>query len=380
MFNNVAIIHDWLVDSGGAEKVVAAFLEIFPDADLFTTVCYMDQTQLDELGYKKIVNTSFIQKLPFAKRRYRSYFPLMPFAVEQFDLSSYDLIISSSSSVAKGVITSPDNKHICYCHSPMRYAWDMQAQYLKESGLDKGISSLLARFFLAMARTWDVRSSFGVDQFVANSEFIAHRIRKCYRRESTVIHPPVDTDAFYCNEDRADYYVTCCRLVPYKRVDIIVEAFNNMPDKKLIVIGSGPELGRLKAMANNNVHIAGRLPFEQLKDHMARAKAFVYAAEEDFGIVLVEALASGAPVVAYQRGGAAEIVQHGKTGLHFPTQTADAIVHSISSFEKEGVEYNALQISESAERFSKAKFIANFSQLAGHRPPIQAHIKQGEAV
>ncbi|AMO66992.1 glycosyltransferase family 4 protein [Zhongshania aliphaticivorans] len=378
MFSNVAIIHDWLVDSGGAEKVVAAFLDIFPDADLYTTVCYMNDTQLAELGYGKPVNTSFIQKLPLAKRYYRTYFPLMPFAVEQFDLSKYDLIISSSSSVAKGVITSPDNLHICYCHSPMRYAWDMQGQYLRDSGLEKGLTSLLARFFLAMARTWDVRSSFGVDKFVANSHFIAHRINKCYRRESAVIHPPVDTHSFSLAPEKSDYYVVCCRLVPYKRVDLIVEAFNRMPDKKLIVIGGGPELQKITAMAKSNITVAGRLAFSQLKEHLARSKAFVYAAEEDFGIVLVEALASGAPVIAYSRGGASEIVEHGKTGIHFHSQRAEAIIEAISLFEREGIEYSPSEIKESAERFSKENFVTKFNQFLSVSKEKEIAVTEGE--
>jgi len=379
MFSNIAIIHDWLVDSGGAEKVVAAFLEIFPDADLYTTVCYMNDTQLAELGYGKPVNTSFIQKLPFAKRYYRTYFPLMPFAVEQFDLSKYDLIISSSSSVAKGVITSPDNLHICYCHSPMRYAWDMQGQYLRDSGLEKGLKSLFARFFLAMARTWDVRSSFGVDKFVANSHFISHRINKCYRRESAVIHPPVDTNSFSLAPEKSDYYVVCCRLVPYKRVDLIVEAFNRMPDKKLIVIGGGPELQKITAMAKSNVTVAGRLAFSQLKEHLARSKAFVYAAEEDFGIVLVEALASGVPVIAYSKGGASEIVEHGKTGIHFHSQRAEAIIEAISIFEREGIEYSPNEIKESAERFSKENFVTKFDQFLSSCKEKEVAVIEGEA-
>ncbi len=238
----VAVVHDWLVTYAGAERVLEQMLQVLPEADLFSLIDFVPDDERGFLGGRP-VRTSFLQRLPWARTRYRSYLPLMPLAIEQFDLSSYDLIVSSSYAVAKGVLTGPDQLHLCMCYSPMRYAWDLQHQYLRESGLDRGLKSMLARRLLHRIRNWDARTGAGVDEFMAISRFVARRIRKVYRRESTVIYPPVDTDAFApdWNQGREPFYLTASRMVPYKRIDLIAEAFAGMPDRTLVIIGDGPD-------------------------------------------------------------------------------------------------------------------------------------------
>lgn len=261
----VAIVCDWLVTYAGAEKVLEQILNIFPEADIFALVDFLDEDNRSFIKNKKVV-TSFIQKLPKAKIKYRNYLPLMPLAIEQLDVTTYDLVISSSHCVAKGVITGPNQIHISYVHSPIRYAWDLQHQYLKESGLIKGVKGKIAKAILHYMRMWDVRTANGVDFFIANSEFIAKRIKKCYRREAAVIYPPVDVEAFKMREEKEDFYLTASRMVPYKKMDLIVEAFSRMPDKKLVVIGDGPDFGKIKSKATNNITLLGYQPFGVLKD------------------------------------------------------------------------------------------------------------------
>ncbi|MDO9207317.1 MAG: glycosyltransferase family 4 protein, partial [Sulfuricurvum sp.] len=268
----IAIIHDWLTVYAGAEKTLEQILKLYPQADIFTIIDVLPEKNRPFLEEHNIT-TSFIQKLPFAQSKYRNYLPLMPLAVEQFDLSDYDLVISSSHAVAKGVITGPDQHHICLCYSPIRYAWDLQHQYLRESGLDSGVKGWIARYMLHKIRLWDSRTANGVDDFIAISHFIARRIWKVYRRESTVIYPPVDVEAFELYEKKEDFYLTASRMVPYKKIDLIVEAFSAMPDKKLIVIGDGPDFEKIKAKAGANVLLMGYQPFEVLRDTMQRAKA-----------------------------------------------------------------------------------------------------------
>lgn len=329
----VAIIHDWFVTYAGAERVVEQLLELYPEADLFSTVDFLPENQRDFIKGKKI-HTTFIQNLPGAKKHYRSYLPLMPLAIEQLDLSAYDLIISSSSCVSKGVITGPDQVHVSYVHSPIRYAWDLTHQYLTEANLNKGIKGWIAKVILHYMRMWDIRTANGVDYYIANSKFIAKRIKKVYGRDADVIYPPVDIDAFsYCKE-KDDYYLTASRLVPYKKVKLIVEAFNEMPDKKLVVIGDGPDFTKIKAIARENITLMGYQPFEVLKEKMQHAKAFVFAAEEDFGITPVEAQACGTPVIAYGRGGALETVKANETGLFFYKQDVDSIMKTVEQMER----------------------------------------------
>ena len=298
----VAIVHEWFVNYAGSEKVVEEILKVFPQADLFALVDFLADDERGFLGGRR-VRTSFIQRLPKARSAFRNYLPLMPLAVEQFDLSSYDLVISSNHAVAKGVITGPDQMHISYVYTPVRYAWDLQHQYLRESGLEKGLKAWIARLSLHYLRIWDSRTVHGVDTFLACSKYIARRIRKTYGRDSKVVYPPVDIARFMMRTDKENFYLTASRMVPYKRMPMIVEAFAAMPQRRLVVIGDGPELERVKALARDasNVTILGYQPTEVLADYMARARAFVFAAEEDFGITPVEAQACGTPVIAYGR-------------------------------------------------------------------------------
>lgn len=354
----IAIVHDWFVTYAGAEKVVEQMLDVFPEADLFSVVDHLGENR----GFikNKEVKTTFIQKLPFSKKKYRNYLPLMPLAIEQLDLSQYDVILSSSHAVAKGVLTGPDQIHISYVHSPIRYAWDLQHQYLRESKLDKGIKGLITKSILHKVRNWDYRTANGVDYFIGNSNFIGRRIWKVYRRESEVIYPPVDISAFTLHEQKEDFYLTASRMVPYKKIDLIVEAFANMPDKKLVVIGDGPDFEKVKAKAKGNIQILGYQSFEVLKDHMQRAKGFVFAAEEDFGITPVEAQACGTPVITYGKGGATETVldlNYDKpTGLFFKEQTVESIIEKINEFEKSYDKFTPSNCRENAIRFSPERF------------------------
>lgn len=359
----VAIVHDWLVVYAGAEKVLEQMLLLYPDADLYSVVDFLPPDQRSFLRGKH-VRTSFIQKLPFARGNFRHYLTLMPLAVEQFDLSRYDLILTSSYAVAKGVITGPDQLHVSYVHSPMRYAWDLQHQYLKETGLARGVKGGIARWMLHRMRMWDVRTANGVNSIVANSRYIARRIWKVYRRESAVIYPPVNTDAFELCESKGDYYLTASRMVPYKKMDLIVEAFSAMPDKKLIVIGDGPEFGKIRAKAESNVKLLGYQPPDALLRHMQKARAFVFAAEEDFGIAPVEAQSCGTPVIAFARGGVLESVRGldaaKPTGVFFHEQTAESIARAVLEFERSEplIQYRSCRAN--AMRFSAARFRERF--------------------
>jgi glycosyltransferase involved in cell wall biosynthesis len=352
----VAIIHDWLVVTGGAEKVLEEILALYPQAEIFTLVDYLPEQDRAWLGESK-VHTSFIHRLPFAKSKYRNYFPLFPMAIEQFDMSDFDLIISSSYAVAKGVITGPEQTHISYCHSPARYAWDLQAQYLKESNMERGLKSTIARYFLHKFRIWDTRTANGVDAFIANSRFIKKRIHKCYRREAEVINPPVKLTQFTMETSKQDFYLTASRMVPYKRIDLVVEAFTKMPDKKLKVIGEGPEFDKIQKIAegHHNIEILGFQSNAVLIDNMQQAKAFVFAAEEDFGIIPVEAQACGTPVIAYGKGGSLETVADGVSGLHFPEQTLSSIIDAIERFEASSP-FSPEQVRRHAENFSIDSF------------------------
>lgn len=361
----IAIIHDWLVVYNGAEKVLEELLKLYPDADLYSTVEYLEDKDRHFIQNKK-VQTTFIQKLPFSKRKYRNYLPLMPLAIEQLDLSKYDLIISSSHAVAKGVITGPDQLHISYVYSPIRYAWDLQHQYLKESGLDKGLKSWITRYILHKVRNWDYRTANGVDFFMSVSDFIGRRIWKTYRREAETVYPPVDVSAFTLRENKEDFYLTASRMVPYKKIDTIVEAFSLLPDKKLVVIGDGPDFKKIKAKAGSNVVIMGYQPFEVLKNHMQRAKGFIFAAEEDFGIVPLEAQACGTPVIAFGKGGSLETVRgYGEevnpTGVFFYEQSPEAIAEAVKQLEQTYI--NPIHCREHSLYFSNERFRSEFKQF-----------------
>ncbi|WP_269499584.1 glycosyltransferase family 4 protein [Castellaniella sp. S9] len=352
----ISLVHDWLISFAGAERVSADILRIWPDADLFSVVDFLsDSDRTHFLG--KYAKTTFIQRLLGAKHRHRLYLPLMPFAVEQLDLSGYDVVISSSHAVAKGILVGPDQLHICYCHSPIRYAWDMQHQYLRESRLDSGLKGILARWMLYRIRNWDHRTSNGVDFFISNSDYIGRRIQKVYRRDSTTIYPNVAVEDFPLVSEKSDFYLTASRLVPYKQIGLIVRSFAGMPDRKLVVIGDGPEYARIKAQAPANVTMMGYQSFEVLRDHMQRARAFIFAAEEDFGIVPVEAQACGTPVIAFGKGGALETVLDGVTGMFFREQSESAIQQTVSDFESNFVA-DPVRIRFHAEQFSSERFRA----------------------
>ncbi|WP_312909799.1 glycosyltransferase family 4 protein [Stutzerimonas nitrititolerans] len=355
----IAIVHDWLVTYAGAERVLAGLIETWPDADLFAVIDFLSDEDRASLGGKR-ATTTFIQQLPKAKTHYQKYLPLMPLAIEQLDMSAYDLVISSSHAVAKGVLTGPNQLHISYVHSPIRYAWDLQHQYLHEASLDRGIKAKLARMLLHYMRMWDQRTASGVDEFIANSHFIGRRINKSYRRESTVIYPPVDTRNFTLYAEKEDFYLTASRLVPYKRIPMIVEAFSRMPDKKLIVIGAGPEMDKARELASPNVTLMGYQNFAVLLHHMQRARAFVFAAEEDFGIAPIEAQACGTPVIAFGRGGVLETVRgvdHPEpTGVFYDEQTAESLIAAIGEFEAQAHHIFPDACRASAERFSTERF------------------------
>lgn len=356
----IAIVQDWLVEYGGAEKVLGELINLYPEADLFALYDFVPEDKRAFLHNKK-VNTSFLQKIPLAKKHYRSYLPLMPIAIEQFDFSEYDIIISVSSAVAKGIITGPDQLHIAYINSPIRYAWDLTHQYLKQTGHDQGLKGIITKLILHYIRMWDFRTSAGPDLMIGNSNFIVRRIDKVYRREAEVIYPPVDVNKLELCINKEDFYVTASRMVPYKKIDLIVEAFAMMPDKKLIVIGDGPEYDKIKAKAAPNVKLLGYQSDEVLKDHLSRAKAFVFAAEEDFGILPLEAQACGTPVIAFGKGGALETVKQDITGTFFYTQSADAIVEAVSKFDLTA-SFDAHEIRAHAEKFSIETFHKKISR------------------
>lgn len=357
----IAVIHDFLYCYAGAERVLEQILNVYPDADLFSLFDFLPASQRGFIQGKK-VHCSFIQRMPLARTKHRSYLPLMPLAIEQLDVSAYDVVISSSYVAAKGVITRPDQLHICYCHTPVRFAWDLQHQYLAETGLKHGLRSLLARMILHYIRSWDAQSANGVDVFATNSHFVSRRVEKIYRRHATPIYPPVDVDKFTLRAQKEDFYLTASRLVPYKRIDLIVDAFNRLPGRRLFVIGDGPEMKKIKARAGANVTLLGYQSFEVLRDYMQRARAFVFAAEEDFGIVPVEAQACGTPVIAFGRGGVTETVIPGRTGVLFPEQTAQSLVEAVREFEAEP-DWDPRLIRHNAQRFSAEHFRAQFESL-----------------
>jgi glycosyltransferase involved in cell wall biosynthesis len=358
----IAIVHEWLVTYAGSEKVLEVMLSMFPHADVFCLMDVMPEPSRAWLNGRR-VRTSYLQALPGVRHYHRKLLPLMPFAVEQFDVSGYDVVISNSHAVAKGVITGADQLHICYCYTPMRYAWDLQVQYLNEANLDVGLKSALARWTLHKCRMWDSRTANGVDHFVACSNYIARRIRKAYRRDSTVIYPGVAVDKFHLSHEKHDYYVTCSRVVPYKKINLIVEAFQKMPTRKLVVIGDGPQFAQLKALAGPNVTLLGSQPHEVLHGYLQRARAFIFAAEEDFGIAPIEAQACGTPVLAYGKGGACETVVHGVTGYHFSEQTPDAICSAVERFERTSHLFDPSSIRTHALQFSESRFRHEFGKL-----------------
>jgi glycosyltransferase involved in cell wall biosynthesis len=362
----VAIVQEWFTTIGGSEKVVQEIAGIYPEADLFSLVAIPDI--VEKLGLKNHkLQTSFIQKLPFAKTKWRVYLSLFPFAIEQFDLSAYDLIISSSHSVAKGVLTNSNQLHICYCHSPMRYIWDLHHQYLKESGLDSGIKGFIAKYLLHRMRVWDIISTGRVDHFISNSNYIGKRIKKVYGRESVTIYPNVSTHDFLLETNKDDFYFTCSRMVPYKKIDLIVKAFAEMPEKKLIVIGDGPDMKKILKLKTPNIELMGFQPFEVLRKYLSKARAIVFAAEEDFGIVPVEAQSCGTPVIAFGKGGALESVVENKTGVFFYEQSVSDIKLAVLKFELIENDLDPCAIRAHAEKFNADRFRIEFKEFVNSK-------------
>lgn len=365
----IAVVHEWLFDYAGSERVLEQMLALYPEADLFALAALPDEELMRAIP-KRPTATTFLQSLPNVRRWLPYYVPLMPLAIEGLDLSGYDIVISNSHAAAKGVITGPDQLHVGHVCSPMRYAWDLQHQYLREAGLDRGLRGWAARWALHRIRQWDARAANGVDAFVAISHFIARRIRKCYRRDAEVVYPPVDVSQFALEERKDDFYLTVSRLQPYKRVDLLVDAFAQMPERRLVVIGDGPEMKKLRSKAPPNVELAGYRPTAEVRERMRRARAFLFAGLEDFGIVMVEAQACGTPVIAYGRGGAAEIVRGEDaaqpTGAFIQDQTPEAVKEAILSFEKRP-QPDPAACRENALRFDVAVFRERFAAFVSRR-------------
>ena len=365
----IAIIHDWLVGKFGAENVLAEIIKICPNSEIFTIIDYIPNKDRDFLQGRK-TNQSFIAKLPFARKHFRKYLSLMPIAIEQFDLSGFDIIISISAAVAKGVIPKPDQLHICYINSPIRYAWDMEEQYIKESNI-KGLKKILLKYSLHKIRMWDVASSYRVDHFISNSNFIKARVEKYYRRESDVLNPNIDIDYFIQEKDeskKSDYFFTIARHVPYKKIDLIIEAFNQMPDKKLIVGGSGEQTEYLKEIAGPNITFTGHIKREELRSYMQNAKAFIYAALEDFGIVMGESLSAGTPVIAYGKGGSRDIVKdkseyRDATGILFPDQRKESLINAVNDFCNNEKIFNTENCINSVQHLSAENFRTSFQKI-----------------
>ncbi len=353
----VAIVHYWLVGMRGGERVIHTLLELFPDADLFTHV-YDRKAVSDRITNRK-VTTTFIQKLPWSKTLYQSYLPLMPLALEQLDLRGYDLVISSESGPAKGVLASSDCLHVCYCHTPMRYLWGMYHDYRRQVG---SIKRLVMAPLFHYLRLWDVASAQRVDAFIANSKHVARRIRRTYGREASVIYPPVPVDAFDSQQEHENYYLMVGQLVGYKRADLAVKSFNRL-NKRLIIIGEGDQRHALKKMAKPNIEFKNRQSFSAIREYYAKCRAVIFPGQEDFGMVPVEAMASGKPVIAFKAGGALETVIPDKTGVLFNHQTEQCLVEAIEYFEKNKFLFSRKACLDQARRFDSKRFKSEFIKL-----------------
>jgi glycosyltransferase involved in cell wall biosynthesis len=360
----IAFVHDYLVQYGGAERVLECFCEIWPYAPIYTLI--YDKEKTHGRFKEKRIYTSFLQKFPFSRSNHRVFPALMPPAIEQFDLSKYDIVLSDSSSYAKGVITSPETLHICYCHTPMRYAWDDCQKYIQEFGFPKVVKKFIP-FIMNYIRLWDRISADRVDEFIANSKFVSGRIKKYYRRDSVVINPPVNVKNFYPGKESGNYFLVAGRLMTYKRFDIVIEAFNKL-GWPLKIIGRGPDFKRLQKMSRPNIEFVGRLSDEGLAKIFSRAKAFIFPQEEDFGIIAIEALASGKPLIAFRGGDIVEHVKEGKEGIFFDKQTANDLIGALKKFDPE--KFNANEIRNRSLEFDREIFkskIKNYVERALER-------------
>lgn len=361
----VALVHEWLEHYAGSERVLAQILRCYPQADLYAVVDFLPASERGFLEGRS-VQTSFIQNLPFARRHFRNYLQLMPLAIEQFDLTGYDLVISSNHAVAKGVLTGPKQVHVSYVHSPMRYAWDLQSQYLRESRLEHGPKSLYVRWLLHRMRLWDANSANGVDQFIANSSYIARRIRKTYRREALVVPPPVAVQDFTPAQGQREGFLVVSRFVPYKRIELIAQAFREMPEHQLTIIGAGtnaPLVAKAAAGAAN-ITLRPPVPHAELVALMRSSRAMIFVAEEDFGITMVEAQACGTPVIAFGEGGARDIFSASATtpasGILFGEQSVPAIIAALRRFVTQEALLTASLCRANALRFSEDAFRERF--------------------
>lgn len=373
----IACVHEWLTDWGGSEDSLRLMLDCYPRAQLYATIDFLSQQDRARLG-DRAIKTTFLQRAPWVRTRFWNYLPVTGLAVETHDVGEADMIVSSSHAFAKGVLTRGDQLHVSYVYSPMRYAWDLHHEYIRDYKLDRGPKGLLARYLFHRLRIWDRQTANNVDLFLAISRHVQQRIWRTYRRPSRVIYPPVRTDRFTVQTQKEDYYVTVSRLVSYKRVDMMVDAFRSMPSRKLTVIGDGPEMSALRANCPPNVTLMGWQSDEVVREHLRAAKAFVFAAHEDFGISPVEAQACGTPVIAYGAGGSLETVRDlhtavRPTGLLFPQQTAACLAEAVEFFESAGPVFEPQVCREWAERFSEARFKRQFSDCVDQAWSLWQH-------
>jgi glycosyltransferase involved in cell wall biosynthesis len=356
----VALVHDYLTQYGGAERVLAALCELFPRAPIYTLIYNKDLT--GGAFEDKIIRTSFLQNIPFSRSRHRLFSPLMPLSMEQFDFSHYDLVISDSSGYAKGIVTKPGIYHLNYCHTPLRYAWDDSHRYLEEFGFPGWLKSIIP-FFISYLRVWDREASSRVDKFIANSEFVKRRIKKYYERDSVVLNPPVDASRFKISSDVDDYFLMVGRLVAYKRFDLAVSVFNEL-GWELKIVGDGPEKKRLQNMAKDNIEFLGLVSDSTLPKYYSRARALIFPQEEDFGIVPLESMASGRPVIAFRGGGALETVEENMTGRFFDFQTVSSLYDAVRDFKESY--FDSKYIREHALKFDKSVFKEKFMDIVNN--------------
>lgn len=354
----IAVIHDWLITAGGSEKVLRELLYLLRnhDTELFTLMDFLSDEEREEFIFGKQSHTSFLQFIPGIKKQYKYFFPLFPRAIRSLRTNGFDVIISSSHSIAKSVQKHPGQIHVSYCHTPMRYIWDMRQQYISDHGLNRRWKRWAARPLMRNIRNWDFATSSNVDFFIANSQYIQKRIKNNYHRDSTVIYPPVNTDFFVPSNQKESYYITASRLVPYKRIDIIAKAFSEMPYKKLIIIGDGPKWNEIKSISAPNIEMIKFDTNEVLRYYLQRAKAFVFAAEEDFGITPVEAMSCGTPVIAFGKGGVLETVEDKISGIFFHQQSVKSIVDAIYRFENLEFIFDPNKIRQQALKFNRQRF------------------------